>query len=126
MGFLNWLKRSGNQEKVIPIELTDANFDGLLASSELPALVDVWSPTCAPCAKLAPVMSSLAKKHAGRVQVFHVNAAEAPRLMQRLHVSGTPTVVVMHKGREKGRVVGYRPRSWFDQMIETEFPTTEN
>lgn len=125
MGFLSWLKRGEKREKVVPFELTDENFDAALGSTDLPALVDVWSPTCAPCAKLAPVMSSIANRYPDRVRVFHSNAAEAPRLMRRLGVQGTPTVVVMHRGREKGRVVGYRPRSWFDQMIETEFPATE-
>ena len=120
MGFLNWLKGE-RREKVQPTELTDDNFQEELTGTDLPVLVDVWSPTCAPCAKLAPVMSRLANKYEGRVKVTHVNAAEAPRLMKRFNVSGTPTVVVMRKGREFGRVVGYRPQSWFEQMIETEF-----
>ncbi len=122
MGFLSWLTGGDKSADTLLVELTDQNFDTLLEGEPLPSLVDVWSPSCAPCAKLAPVMSSLAKKHQGRVKVFHVNAANSPRLMRRLQVSGTPTVVVMNRGREVGRVVGFRPRSWFDEMIDAEFP----
>jgi len=67
-------------------------------------------------------MLKIANRFRGRVTVFHVNAADSPGLMRQLGVSGTPTVIVLNQGREMGRVVGYRPQSWFEQMIETEFP----
>ncbi len=121
MSFLEWLKGSAN-EKVLPQELTDENFEAELKGTDLPVLIDVWSPSCGPCAKLAPIIASVADRHAGRVKVYHVNAANSPRLVQDLGVGGTPTVLVMRNGEEMGRVVGFRPRSWFDQMIETEFP----
>jgi thioredoxin-like negative regulator of GroEL len=122
MGFLSWLTGRSQADKVTPTELTDENFRAELGASDLPALIDVWSPTCAPCAKLAPVMVKLANRYRDRVRVFHVNAADSPRLMRQLGVSGTPTVIVMRRGAEMGRVVGYRPQSWFEQMIDAEFP----
>lgn len=122
MGFLNWLSGGAKAEKVMPTELTDENFRAELNGAETPALIDVWSPTCAPCVKLAPVMVKIANKYRDRVKVFHVNAADSPRLMRQLGVSGTPTVIIMRRGAEMGRVVGYRPQSWFEQMIDEEFP----
>jgi hypothetical protein len=31
-------------------------------------------------------------------------------------------VIIFEGGKELGRVTGFRPGSWFDEMIETEFP----
>lgn len=123
MGLMSWIRGGSKEPDVAPVELTTDNFENELANESLPALVDFWSPTCGPCKKLVPVMTTLAKRYDGRVRVYHVNAADSPEVASYFKVSGTPTVVVMKKGVELGRVVGYRPASWFEQMIETEFPS---
>lgn len=45
-----------------------------------------------------------------------------PKLLARLDVRSTPTLIVFDRGEELGRTVGFRPAAWFDHMIETEFP----
>jgi hypothetical protein len=37
-------------------------------------------------------------------------------------VRATPTILVFDGGVEIGRMAGYRPAAWFDDMIATEFP----
>lgn len=97
----------------------------LLQNSEVPVLVDVWSPNCGPCRKLGPVMTELATKHDGRVVVAEIDVTAAkPDLVGTLGVRVTPTVLIYDKGEEFGRVKGFRPPSWFHEMLDVEFPVT--
>lgn len=110
--------------KVHPTSIaTKDQFREFVLDSDVPVIVDVWSPTCAPCKKLVPVMIDIATKHEGRVRVAEINVAAAePALVGALRVMATPTVVIFEGGEEFGRVTGYRPPSWFHEMIDVEFP----
>ena len=119
MGFIN--KIFGAKSSAAPVHVDDTNFHQEILSHNGPILLDIWGPACAPCQRLAPVMQSLAKTYDGRVKVCELNAAEAPRSAAKLGVRGTPTVVVYRRRSEIGRVVGYHPKSYFEQMIDSEF-----
>jgi len=111
------------RKKVAPTPVRDlAAFRAEVADSDLPVIVDVWSESCAPCRQLAPVLVDVATRHEGRVRVVEVSADSEPALIARLKVRATPTVIIYERGEELGRVAGLSPGSWFDEMIEAEFP----
>lgn len=119
MGFL--AKLFGPKEpEVWPVHVDDANFEAEVIRSEAPVMLDVWGPGCMPCKKLEPVVVSMARRFQGRVKVAEINAAEAPRTMERLGVMGTPTVVYFKEGREVERVVGFRGELYHQEVIETD------
>ena len=123
MGLLDWIF-GGAGKKVVPERVRDvASYERLVLGSDRPVIVDVWSPSCAPCKKLEPVLIDVATRFADRVRVVEIGIADAePRLVARLGVQSTPTLIIVHRGRELGRQSGWRPASWFEQMIEAEFP----
>ncbi|MGF1468374.1 MAG: thioredoxin family protein [Sandaracinaceae bacterium] len=110
-------------ERVVPTHVESADdFLSVVERSDKPVLVYVWSETCQPCRKMADEIVATATKHRDAVQVAEVSASSAdPRVLATLKVRATPTVVVFDRGKEMGRVSGFRPRSWFDDMIATEF-----
>lgn len=101
---------------------TLADFDREVLHNELPVIVDVWSPTCAPCQKLAPVLIDVATRYQNRIAVVEVSTEAEPQLLARLAVRATPTLVLYANGHELGRTAGFRPGEWFDEMIAAEFP----
>ncbi|MDH5670937.1 MAG: thioredoxin family protein [Myxococcales bacterium] len=101
---------------------TREDFAREVLRSELPVIVDVWSPTCAPCKKLVPVLIRVATKHQDRVKVAELSTDAEPQLLAQLGVRATPTILVYEGGHEVGRMSGFRPAGWFDEMIEAEFP----
>jgi thioredoxin 1 len=119
MGFMT--KLFGPKSNAMPIHVTDANFRNEVLNHDGPLLLDIWGPGCAPCQRLIPVMQAIARQYDGQVKVCELNAAESPKAASKLGVRGTPTIVVYRRRSEIGRVVGYHPKSYFDQMIETEF-----
>jgi thioredoxin-like negative regulator of GroEL len=105
---------------VMPVHVDDASFAREVLGSDLPVMLDVWGPGCAPCRQLEPIVIRLAGRYSGRVKVAELNAAEAPRSAARLGVRGTPTVVFLKDRREVERVVGFRGEPWLEEIIETE------
>lgn len=104
--------------RVQPVHVTDANFIAEVARSEVPVLLDVWSPGCGPCQMMEPIVMDLASEYAGRVKVAELNAAEAGAIAARLGVMGTPTVLIYRSGREVERVVGYVGSRYLREMVE--------
>lgn len=108
------------QPEVWPTHITDENFEAEVWRSEVPVLLDVWGPDCAPCKQLEPIILRLARQYAGRLKVCEVNAAAAPRTMRRLGVRGTPTVIYYRGRTEVTRVVGFRGTLYHQEIIESD------
>ena len=61
-------------------ELTDAEFERTLESSDLPVLVDFSATWCQPCKMLAPTIDTVAQDYSDKLSVFKVDidVARAP------------------------------------------------
>jgi thioredoxin 1 len=106
--------------RVQPMHVDDASFAAEVLRSKLPVVLDVWSPGCAPCRMLEPVVMDLATDYAGRVKVAELNAAEAGRTAARYGVMGTPTVLFFRNGREVERVVGFVGSRYLREIVDSE------
>ncbi len=106
--------------RVQPTHVDDASFAREVLRSDLPVVVDFWSPGCAPCRMLEPVIVDLATDYAGRVKVVELNAAEAGHTAARFGVMGTPTVLFFRRGREVERVVGFAGSRYLREIVDTE------
>ena len=88
---------------------TAAEFDSLIASADLPVVVDFWAPWCGPCRMVAPEIAKVAAHKAGQILVVKVNTDDVAGVGDRLGIRGIPTMVVFKGGREIARVSGAMP-----------------
>jgi thioredoxin 1 len=123
LGFLSRLFGE-RKPRVVPVSLDDANFTQEVLEHKGPCLVYVWSDACSHCSKLAPTIIKIATKYQDRVKVCELKAGISPALARRMEIRGVPTVVVFEDGKLLGRLTGFRPQSYFEEMIETEFPAS--
>jgi thioredoxin 1 len=112
--------RAPRPPRAKPAHVDDASFAREVLRAELPVVLDVWSPGCAPCRMLEPVIEDLAADYAGRVKVAELNAAEAGDVATRYGVMGTPTVLFFRKGREVERVTGFVGSRYLREIVESE------
>ena len=91
-----------------PVTVTDASFQAEVLNSDLPVVVDLWAPWCAPCRIIAPVLDKLAGEYAGRLKIAKVNVDENPRTSGMLQVQGIPTLLLFRDGQLVDRIVGPR------------------
>jgi thioredoxin 1 len=118
---MGWLsKLLGGRPKVAPVHVDDSNFEAEILRSELPVMVDFWSPSCGPCRMLEPIVVDLATEFDGRVKVVEVDVSAAPAASAHFGVMATPTVLYLHGGEEVERVVGFRGSLYHREIIETE------
>lgn len=83
-----------------PIDVgSSAQFDEILASTQVPILIDFWAPWCGPCRMAAPIVKQLAHSLAGRQLVLKVNTDDLPDLGARYGVRGIPHFAVIRAGR---------------------------
>jgi thioredoxin 2 len=92
-----------------PLELDDQAFDALSAQAELPILLDLWSPTCGPCLRVAPDVARLAEQYEGKLLVAKIDVSRHPGVAQRLGVRGVPTFAVFQGGQPVSTQVGAMP-----------------
>ena len=101
-----------------PVTITDANFASEVERSDVPVLLDLWAPWCAPCRMMSPVIDQLATQMAGRVRVGKLNVDENPATAGRFNVSSIPTLVVFQSGREVDRIVGIQSKEELSRRLE--------
>jgi thioredoxin len=106
--------------KVTPVHVDERNFAREVLRSDLPVVLDVWSPGCGPCRMLEPVVVDVATRYAGRVKVAEMNAAESGAIAAQLGVMGTPTVLFFRGRREVERVVGFVGARYLSEVIDAE------
>jgi len=87
-------------------ELTDSDLDVFLADAELPVLIDLWAPWCAPCRAMSPTIDKLARNTAGNLLVAKLDVEKYPAIMQRFGVRGIPTLLLFNNAKDPVRLVG--------------------
>lgn len=78
----------------------------LIKRAKLPLLIDFYSPTCAPCHVMHPVVENLARRRAGELMVLRFNVDSHPQLAGQFGIKTVPTFIVVAKGNERGRSTG--------------------
>lgn len=91
--------------------LTDATFNEVINSAEVPVIVDFWAEWCGPCKKIAPILEEIATEREGDVQIAKLNVDENPKTAQQFGVMSIPTMLVFRDGEVDKRVVGAKPKS---------------
>ncbi len=98
------------------VEADEASF-GAETTATVPVLVDFWAPWCGPCRAVAPVLSELAARHAGRLKVVKVNVDDSPGPAAAFDARSIPLLVLIRDGLEVDRIIGAHPRAELEQRI---------
>ena len=92
------------------LELTDENFEQDVINSNMPVLVDFWSPTYPPCLILGPIIEEIAKEFEGKAKVGKLNVMENQEIAEKYQIVGIPTIIIFKNGEIKERATGLRPK----------------
>lgn len=96
--------------------ITKENFETEVLRSEVPVLLDFWSPRCGPCQMVLPLIDELAGEIKG-ARIGKVNVDEQPELARTFQVMSIPMLIVVKGGKAVKSLVGARPKNALRELI---------
>ena len=99
-------------------ELTGTDFDAVVLQSDLPVLVDFWSPTCVPCRTLLPILEELAKENEGDASIVKIDASRFPELLTQFSIDTLPTLLFFYQGKVVERMVGVQSKHKLQSALD--------
>jgi thioredoxin 1 len=100
------------------VEISDNNFVDVVATSDVPVLVDFTAAWCAPCRTIAPHVEAVATKYGDRVRVGKCDVDGNQDLAARFEVRSIPTLLMFKAGKVVGQIVGAVPRARIEAMVD--------
>ncbi len=102
------------------IEITDANFDEVVAKSDKPVLVDFWAEWCGPCRQVGPVVEELSKEYEGKAVIGKLNVDNNPNVSTKFGIRSIPTILFFKGGQMVDRQVGAVPKSVLEGKLKAQ------
>ncbi|WP_330297436.1 thioredoxin [Streptomyces sp. NBC_00503] len=91
--------------------VTDADFDTEVLSSDKPVLVDFWAAWCGPCRQIAPSLEAIAAEYGDEIEIVKLNIDENPGTAAKYGVMSIPTLNVYQGGEVVKTIVGAKPKA---------------
>jgi len=110
-----------------PDEVASEQFDELIATSELPVLVDFTADWCGHCRRLAPQIALLRARYAGQLTVVKLDTdlEENYPISRKYAGKGLPTITIFHKGQTVASATGAVPAVQFREWVDTHLKSIE-
>jgi thioredoxin 1 len=86
-------------------EVSESGFDEEVLQSDIPVLVDFFTPPCAPCKALIPVLERVAGKYPD-MKFVKINAWDNQKLCAQYKIVGVPALLFFKNGQDVLRMDG--------------------
>jgi thioredoxin len=94
------------------------SFQDLIADSELPLLVDFYSPRCGPCHMMAKILDQVNEQFKSKLRVVKINTDNYPQLASAYQIYALPTLVFFKNGQPVDRIEGVMPIQKLTQYLQ--------
>jgi len=99
-------------------KLNKENFGSEVVDSDIPVIIDFYADWCGPCQMMGPVFEELSKDYEGKLKFVKLSTEENPRVAEQFDVKGIPCLIVVNKGEEVDRIVGFNPKDMLKSKID--------
>ena len=83
-----------------------SSFEDLLASSNVPVLVDFYATWCGPCQMMTPILEQVGANLRDRLQVVKIDTDKYPNLASKYQIEALPTLVLFKDGQPAEKIEG--------------------
>lgn len=100
------------------VQITDANFDELVAKSDKPVLLDFWAEWCGPCRMVGPLVEELSNEYQGKAVVGKVDVDANANISAMFGIRNIPTILFFKNGQVVDKQVGAVPKATLDAKLK--------
>lgn len=100
------------------VEITEANYEELVANSSLPVVIDFWAAWCGPCKMVGPIIDEMHNEYEGKAIVGKVDVDTNPGIASKFGVRNIPTIVFLKGGELVDKSVGAVPKSQLTAKLD--------
>jgi thioredoxin 1 len=104
--------------KIMAVEITDANFAEVAMNSDKPVMIDFWAEWCGPCRMVTPIVEEMANDYDGRAVIGKVNVDENPDISAKFGIRNIPTIIFLKGGQVVDKSVGAVPKNVLTEKME--------
>jgi thioredoxin-like negative regulator of GroEL len=79
-------------------EISDREFDTVIAHSAVPVLIEFWKPGCGACRALIRQLEQLHIEVAGKVLILTMNVEDNFQIPSELEISSLPALALYRQG----------------------------
>lgn len=97
--------------------VNDREFDGVVASSTVPVLVEFWKPGCGHCRALMTELEQLQCDLGARLLILAMNVEENHQIPAELEVTSLPALALYQKGEFVRFIGGLGTRAQIAKQI---------
>jgi len=99
-------------------EVNETNFKNMVLQSDIPVLVDCWTPWCMPCRAQQPILEKVADELQGKALITSLNIEENREAAYRLNIHSIPTLAIFNDGEEIRRFFGLQKADLLTKALE--------
>lgn len=101
------------------LEITESNYDELVAASDKLVVIDFWAEWCGPCRLVGPIIEDLAHEYEGKAVIGKCDVDENGDIAVKFSIRNIPTVLFIKNNEVIDKIVGAVPKAKFVEKIES-------
>jgi thioredoxin len=82
------------------------SFEDMLASSDVPVLVDFYAEWCGPCKIMSQILEQVNAQLQGRMRVAKIDTEKYTQLATQYQIYALPTLVLFKQGKPVDKIEG--------------------
>jgi thioredoxin 1 len=100
------------------LEITDANYEELVAKSDKPVVLDFWAAWCGPCRMVGPLIEEMHNEYAGKALIGKVDVDNNPGIAGKFGIRNIPTIAFIKNGQVVDKSVGAVPKAQLTSKLD--------
>ncbi len=99
-------------------EITEANYNDVVAGSDKLVVIDFWAEWCGPCRMIGPVIEELADEYEGKAVIGKCDVDENSDISAKFAIRNIPTILFVKNGEVVDKLVGAVAKDKIVEKIE--------